>query len=198
MATDDGQPSGSQDPRRAAEQKIRLAVDNAKPVEPPASVPGAAPKAGGKPRASGSGASGSKGEPPRPRRMPTPGGRSAHEDTEDGSGSAPPGSPSWPAWLPIIPLGVNAGVFFYLDARGQLRTLAAKDHGRLVIQDLFGLGVQHLYETWPKWKQVDSRDGKEWVIDTWRAEAAAEAMMVECSRKGLWDVFGRARGAGLR
>lgn len=94
-----------------------------------------------------------------------------------------------PEGCPVIPLGVNGDRCLYLDALHQLVELKKEKHGRLSLQGLFGSHIAYLYQTWPR-KNADG--------DTvgWRAEKAGEELMAACARRGIWDVFGRLRGAG--
>ena len=94
-----------------------------------------------------------------------------------------------PDGCPVKPLGVHGDSYFYLDAQAQIRELKAGKHGRLEILALFGTRTKLLHSAFPRHK----RDG---TVDGWRAEQAAEALMVECARRGIWDPAQRLRGPG--
>ncbi len=94
-----------------------------------------------------------------------------------------------PHTCPVEPLGVFGEMFWYIDALRQLRGLKAKEHSKLILTGLFGTHLALLYDAWP-------RVNKEGKTVGWRAEAVAEALMVACSRRGVWDVWGRVRGSG--
>lgn len=90
---------------------------------------------------------------------------------------------------PVIPLGKDEGVRYYLDADCQLRALADRDHSRLGILGLFGREHNMLYTYWP-------RMDRKGFVTGWRPEQAAEHLMSACSQKGVWDAAERQRGRG--
>jgi hypothetical protein len=97
-----------------------------------------------------------------------------------------------PPDAPVKALGTLDGDYFYLDALGQLRRLAAEKHGRLHIISLFG-GEAYLSLTWPTWKL----EREEWVRKaTFDHGRLADVLMTTCTRIGPWDPAHKVRGCG--
>ncbi len=94
-----------------------------------------------------------------------------------------------PVRCPVIALGKDDNIRYYLDADRQLAALPARDHSRLGIMALFGNQSGLLEVYWP-------RHNKEGDITGWAPELAAKALMAECSNKGVWDPSERQRGRG--
>jgi hypothetical protein len=94
-----------------------------------------------------------------------------------------------PGHCPVVPLGIKDDVYYYLDAKKQLRDLKAKDHGRLQLVGLFGDYSGFLYDTWP------SLDDKGNAV-RWKPEKAAEALMGTAANNGIIDVTDLVRGPG--
>lgn len=99
-----------------------------------------------------------------------------------------------PGDAPVTALGYTGDNYFYLDAANQLRTLKDTDHVRLKMLGLFGARQTFLYACWPRLNQ--DKDSKDWFCTGWRPEAAQEALMDACAKKGVWDVAGKIRGVG--
>lgn len=98
-------------------------------------------------------------------------------------------APKLPPGCGIVPLGKNGLTFHYLDGRGQLTSLMAKDHSRSNLQAMFDHRPGVLYQHWPR-KNVEG------VITGWRPELVGESLMVACSKLPIWDVMGKLRGRG--
>ncbi|HRK97418.1 MAG TPA: hypothetical protein PLE43_02955 [Alphaproteobacteria bacterium] len=94
-----------------------------------------------------------------------------------------------PDSCPVSPIGTNNGIYFYLDANKQFRSLAAGKHNRLEIMALFGDKASFLSDYWPR------RD-KNGDIEGWRPELAAQALMEACAAKGIVDLSATIRGTG--
>lgn len=120
------------------------------------------------------------GPPPEEEAPPPP------EDEDPG--------PTLPGRCPVVPLGVQGDVVYYLDQLKQLRPLKAKDHSRLNVMALFGTLPERLYELWPRRSQ--NKNTGEWEVTGWKPELAAEAMMAAAARRGVWSPQDRVRGAG--
>lgn len=99
-----------------------------------------------------------------------------------------------PYGCPVLPIGKNGDVFYYLDQLGQLCDLKAKDHSRLNILHLFGRKKDLLYEFWPR--KTQNKNTMEWDVTGWRPELAQDALMAECAELGVWSVEEKVRGAG--
>lgn len=112
--------------------------------------------------------------------------RDAVENAEEAVGAPPTGLRSG---CPVEPLGLNGDVFWYLDANRQLRAVKARDHGRLVLQSLFGTRIDLLEEFWPRLAKGGKKDG-------FAAEDVAKDLMCSAAARGVWDPFERVRGPG--
>jgi hypothetical protein len=94
-----------------------------------------------------------------------------------------------PPDCPVIPLGVDGDVYWFLDTLGQLRALEFSQFGQKAITSLFMGRHHYLYWAWP-------RLNKDGAIVSWRQEKAAEDLMGACARKGPWNAVEQARGRG--
>lgn len=112
--------------------------------------------------------------------LPTP------AETDGGSGL--------PADWPITPLGVNNGVYYFLDKLGQLRAIPEAKMGRQHVLSLAGTGIPALYERYPRKRQ--DKDSGAWIVAGWHPEAAAEEHIAECHRRGVFNPVDRVRGPG--
>lgn len=105
-----------------------------------------------------------------------------------------------PPACPITPLGIHSDMSgkqtcFYLDFNRQLVGMEANNkHGKLGLAAMFGPKIGWLYDNWPKWS-APKKDRPSEIVGFDQAEAA-EALVVECSRKGPFDPAGRVRGRG--
>ncbi len=114
---------------------------------------------------------------------PAPGTGSEAEGGEGKSWELPPE-------CPVVPLGRNGRVNFYLDAGRQLRQLEDSAHTRLGLVGLFGRARWFLEKQWPR---VDSNGKK---LHGWRHFDAAEDLIAACSEAGIWESTERERGRG--
>jgi hypothetical protein len=94
-----------------------------------------------------------------------------------------------PPECPVIPLGVDGDVYWFLDTLGQLRALEYAQFGQKAINSLFMGRQNYLYWAWP-------RHSKEGLIVGWRQEKVTETLMQACAMKGPWNAVERARGRG--
>lgn len=104
------------------------------------------------------------------------------EDDEHGGFRLPEGSP-------VTPLGVAGEVYYYVDGLSQLRALKDSEHNRLRLGALFARDMGYLYEHFSTVAERSNKVRVDWDI-------VATVLMVECSRRGIWDVSGRLRGGG--
>jgi hypothetical protein len=95
-----------------------------------------------------------------------------------------------PPGCPVLPLGTEDGLFFFLDTIGQMRALKESELGQAGINALFMGRHLWLYWAFPK----TNRDGQ---VTSWRPEKARETLMGACARKGAWNPFNRVRGRGM-
>jgi len=94
-----------------------------------------------------------------------------------------------PPDCPVIPLGVDIDVYWFLDTLGQLRALEFSQFGQKAVNSLFMGRHHYLYYAWPRFN-------KEGELVSWRQERCAEDLMAACARKGPWNAVERARGRG--
>lgn len=100
-----------------------------------------------------------------------------------------------PQDCPVQPLGMNNGVYFYLDANKQLRSLPAGKHRGTEIFALFGKGAeQFLYDNFPRYSKPD-HDGKV-TVNGWKSEMVGQRLMEDCAAQGILDLSEAVRGAG--
>ncbi|ODU29003.1 hypothetical protein [Sphingopyxis sp. SCN 67-31] len=93
---------------------------------------------------------------------------------------------------PVVPLGHLAGMNYVLDHAGQLRPLTA-DCRKGEIMMLFGHpGIPWLVQEYPHW--VEGKD--EPYVKGFNQTHIQEALIMACSRKGLFNPAGRERGRG--
>lgn len=101
---------------------------------------------------------------------------------------------SFPEDCPVEPLGVNGDDVFFLDQMRQLRVIPADKLNKGSIQALFGALQDLKYTYWPRLTYNDRK--KCMIVSGWRPEQAADCLLVEANRRGIWDVFERVRGPG--
>ena len=95
-----------------------------------------------------------------------------------------------PPDCPVLPLGTDEGMFFFLDTIGQMRALKDSELSQAGINSLFMGRHWYLYAMFPK-KNADG------VVTSWRPEKAREVLMGACARKGSWSALNSVRGRGL-
>lgn len=102
----------------------------------------------------------------------------------------PPDKWGLPAGCPVEPLGMLGMERHYLDSKGQLVTLLARDHTRNNLTALFGDRQDFIYfqRNWVRMKDD--------VITGPRPERIADDLMQAAARAGIWDPAERVRGRG--
>lgn len=95
-----------------------------------------------------------------------------------------------PPDCPVLPLGTEDGIFYFLDTIGQLRALKDGEMAQAGIRGLF-MG-RHLYLHWA-WPRISAAG----TISSWRPERAAEALISACARHGSWSPLNNVRGRGM-
>lgn len=131
-----------------------------------------------------------------------------HGERADVDGEGDDDEP-WPLDAPVQPLGISSGIdgsqrCFYLDTNGQIVGLeAGNKHGKNNLVALFGHKARFLESQWPQWsKPVREQIGGKWEIVTeakivgFDQAKASRSMIMECSRRGIFDPAGRLRGRG--
>jgi hypothetical protein len=93
---------------------------------------------------------------------------------------------------PVRPLGHRGGVYFYLSPRGELRTLAAREHNKLGIISLFEGDLEWCRIAAPAFdKDGAPRPG------SWSPDAIASFLMRACGQEGLYDPTMPVRSLGV-
>lgn len=139
-----------------------------------------------------------------------------HEDDADYAGGAgwsgsrearPP--KVMPEDCPVIPVGTEDGIFWFLTALGELRGLPADKVANKHIVAMFAPTSDYLEDTWPRRKLIAVTDDagmamkdlqgntiKEWVTIGWNTEIVTNLLMDCCARKGVWNAREKVRGRG--
>lgn len=116
--------------------------------------------------------------------------------------------PPFPLDCPVRPLGISSDIggsqkCFYLNYNGQIVGKEPREHGKLNLAALFGPEIGWLEAHWAQYsKPVREQVGGKWeiVVESkiigFDQAKAAEALVVECVRRGIFDPFGRVRGRG--
>lgn len=126
-------------------------------------------------------------------------------DFARGKGEKPP----FPPGCPVQPLGISSNLdgsqkCYYLDKLGQIVGLESGNrHGKNAMIALFGEDSWWLEHAFPKWSEpkFEGRGAnrvmvqESQVIGFDQAEAS-EALIIECTRRGIFDPAGRLRGRG--
>lgn len=99
-----------------------------------------------------------------------------------------------PANCPVVPLGKNKDVFFFLNTLGEVHTLAA-NAGKGHIDALFAGRGLYLCWAWPRWVAPKKDDG-EWQVNNWAAEDARTDLFAACAFSGTFELEDRVRGRG--
>ena len=92
----------------------------------------------------------------------------------------------------IVPLGHGAGSYFFISATGEQRQFTARELVRLNLASLFGGETSWLCAAFP----VRSKSG-DIVFGAFNANLAAEWLMLQCSRAGLYNAETPLRRLGV-
>lgn len=94
-----------------------------------------------------------------------------------------------PKTCPVIPLGKQAGEFYYLDGDRELRVL--RKHSADDLRGLFSSrrGLDWLWDTFAKFDKNGRHNG-------WDPSHAAESLMTACGNRGVFDPAEMLRGPG--
>lgn len=109
--------------------------------------------------------------------------------------------PRLPEDCPVKPIGTEGGMFHFLSALGELRSLKADQVANKHIVGLFAPRSQYLMDTWPRKKLVKTKlpDGteiEEWIVTGWRTDDVSMVLMDEAARCGVWNAREKVRGRG--
>ena len=106
-----------------------------------------------------------------------------------------------PDGCPVVPLGVNDGVCFFLDVAGQVRQVQAARLNKLTLHSLFAPKSQWLLDAADKhrpWaKTIRGKDGADDIVVDFRPDAVARDLMNACASEGVFNPLGRIRGTGV-
>ena len=94
-----------------------------------------------------------------------------------------------PEGFPIIPLGAQGLVHWYLNPRGELVPMEAGKFGLTHIKGLAGDKIGMLERTWPKFNKQGGWTG-------FAAEAVQDALISAAAAKGVFDPREKVRGRG--
>lgn len=111
-------------------------------------------------------------------------------------------APPLPRDCPIACLGVLDQKCWYLDINGQIIGLdMGNRHGKNSLVGLFGAKYNWLELNYPQWSapKTDKKSGE--IIEPpritgFKQDEASRALIIECTRRGIFDPAGRIRGAG--
>ncbi len=106
-----------------------------------------------------------------------------------------------PDGCPVIPVGTENGVFFFLTALGELRGLTCDKVANKHIVGMFAPDSDYLMEAWPRKKLVkqeddDGNEVEEWIVTGWRNDDVAMLLMDVAASKGVWNAREKVRGRG--
>jgi hypothetical protein len=124
----------------------------------------------------------------------------APDDGQGGNGSAPPVK-ALPDGCPVIALGTENGVFYFLTTLGELRGLSCDKVANKHIVGMFAPDSDYLFQAWPRKKLVKSKDEygderEEWIVTGWRADDVSIALMDAAAARGVWNAREMVRGRG--
>lgn len=94
-----------------------------------------------------------------------------------------------PEDCPVVALGKQNDIHFYLDACGQFMAIEARAHNKNMIRALFAPNSEYLRKNWPKKTEKG-------VITDWRPDDVAASLQEACAAEGVWSPSGRLRGRG--
>lgn len=122
----------------------------------------------------------------------------------DYSGGGGYGRPpkAMPEECPVIPVGTEDGVFYFLTALGELRGLTCDKVANKHIVGMFAPDSDYLMEAWPRKKLVKSKhpetgeEIEEWIVTGWRNDDVAMLLMDVAASKGVWNAREKVRGRG--
>lgn len=119
-----------------------------------------------------------------------------------GDGDGPRVPLVMPKDCPVVPVGTEGGVFYFLTALGELRDLTCDKVANKHIVGMFAPSSQYLIDTWPRKKKVQVKDPEtgemteDWIVTGWRNDDVAMLLMDVAAKKGVWNARERVRGRG--
>ena len=99
-----------------------------------------------------------------------------------------------PIGCPVVPLGKDGPISYFLDTLGAVAELDAKSAGKGPIGAIFAGRSRWLWWAWPRWN-APKKDEDLRVVN-WQAEEARQALFDACSYKGYFTLEDQVRGRG--
>ena len=108
-----------------------------------------------------------------------------------------------PEGCPVVPVGTEDGLFYFLTALGELRALTADKVANNHIKAMFAPDIDFLYEVerWQQKKLVKTKgpggeDIEDWVITGVKTQQVTEDLFDVAAGKGVWNAREKVRGRG--
>jgi hypothetical protein len=98
-----------------------------------------------------------------------------------------------PPDCPVVPLGVDGSISWFIDPIGQLYQYV-KPYGQADTLELFRGRHLYLYWAWPKFRGQTSDGSPD--VDGWKNEKARETLIAAATAKGPWSSVEKVRGRG--
>jgi hypothetical protein len=99
-----------------------------------------------------------------------------------------------PPACPVIPLGKDGQVCYFLDTMGQIFELEARSSGKGPIGALFGGRSRYLEWAWPRWSAP--KPDKPPKVIGWQADDARQCLVDACAFIGMYEQAELVRGRG--
>lgn len=104
-----------------------------------------------------------------------------------------------PPDCPVRALGKNGEFNYFLNTLGEIRPISENGFGQGAVANLFGDKLDYLYEKWPQLEKLSREEmaaQKIPKVKGFHVQYARDALMVECGRKGIFEVRDKVRGRG--
>lgn len=107
-----------------------------------------------------------------------------------------------PEDCPVVPLGVEGDLCWYIDGVGQMVGIPRKGHSKLAIHGLFSPHTHYCQNAKPDWAktiklQPDENGEERLKVVDFRPDAVARDLMAACALMGPFNPVGRVRGRGV-
>lgn len=103
-----------------------------------------------------------------------------------------PGAPCdrLPPDCPVVPLGVDGKVTYFIDSLGQLIAVAASEWGKKILLQLFARQPNYLIWAWPRFSE------KNFQINGLEVDNAVQCLVKAAADRGMFSPNDRVRGRG--
>jgi len=102
---------------------------------------------------------------------------------------------------PVVPLGIEGEFYHLIDSAGQFRSMIAGDLSHAGMQGLFALTPNWPQWAWPRYGRAAApKEGEKPApppIKSFDDDKARSALMLACSRRGLFSPSDKLRGRGM-